>query len=83
MPICIQYIILPDWKQQEVPQAGHLASSAGKKRADIIRPLSRCIQHILNKDAVACRGIIHQHMGYGADELTVLDDGTAAHADVK
>ena len=25
----------------------------------------------------------HTHMGYGADELTVLDDGTAAHADVK
>ena len=41
------------------------------------------IQHIFDEDAVTRRRIIHQHMGHGADELAVLDDGAAGHADVK
>ena len=29
------------------------------------------------------RGVIHQHVGDGADQLAVLDNGRAGHADVK
>ena len=37
------------------------------------------IQHIFDEDAVAGGGVIDQDMVDGADELAVLDDGTAAH----
>ena len=36
-------------------------------------------EHIFDKDAVAAGGIAHQNVGDRADELYVLDDGTAAH----
>ena len=36
-------------------------------------------QHILNEDPVPRRGIADQHVGHGAHELAVLDDGGAAH----
>ena len=39
-----------------------------------------CGQHILQKDAVASRRIVHQHVSHGADELSVLNDGRARHA---
>jgi len=45
--------------------------------------LSCRIQHVFNKNAIARCGIIYQNMGHGADELAVLNDWTAAHADVK
>ena len=41
------------------------------------------VEHILNENAVALCGIANHDVRYGADELAVLDDGTAAHADVK
>ena len=43
----------------------------------------RGVQHVFDEDAIARRGVVDQHMGHGADEVTVLDDGGAAHADVK
>ena len=45
--------------------------------------LRRRIQHVFDKDAVAHCGIIDENVGRCADELAVLNDGTAAHADVK
>ena len=41
------------------------------------------VQHILNKDAISGGGVVHKDMGDGADELAVLNDRTATHADVK
>ena len=41
--------------------------------------LSRCLEHILDEDAIANLRRAHQHMGHSADELSVLDDGAAAH----
>ena len=40
-------------------------------------------KHILDEDAVTGCGIIHQHVGDGADELAVLDNGAAGHVCVK
>jgi len=45
--------------------------------------LFRRIQYMLNENPVPHSRIIHQHMGHGADQFAVLDDGAAAHADVK
>ena len=47
------------------------------------RPLGRGIQHIFDEDAVAGCGVVHKNMGDGADELAVLDNGTAGHFCVK
>ncbi len=41
--------------------------------------LCRRIQHIIDEDAVAGGGVIHQHMGDSPNEFAVLDDGTAAY----
>ena len=35
------------------------------------------VQHIFDEDAVAGGGVIYKHMGHGADEFAVLDDGGA------
>ena len=43
-------------------------------------PLCCCIEHIFDEDAVAGGGIVDEHMGHCADQLAVLDDGTAGHA---
>jgi len=51
--------------------------------ADIIRPLGCSVQHIFDENAISGGGIIHQHVGHSTDELAVLDDRAAAHADVK
>ena len=40
---------------------------------------SRRFQHIVDKNTVARGRVIHQHMGHGADELAVLQNGTAGH----
>jgi len=45
--------------------------------------LSHCILYGLNENAVTHRGIIYQHMRNCADQLAVLDDEAAGHADVK
>ena len=42
-----------------------------------------CVQHVLNKNAVACGGVVHKDMGHGAHQFAVLDNRTAGHADVK
>ena len=47
------------------------------------RPLCRGIEHVFDEDTVAGGGIVDEDMGDGADQLAVLDNGTAAHADVK
>ena len=41
--------------------------------------LSRCLEHILDEDAIANLRRAHQYMGHSADELSVLDDGAAGH----
>ena len=45
--------------------------------------LSRSIQHIFNENAVARGGVVHKDMGHGTHQFAILNDGTAAHADVK
>lgn len=45
--------------------------------------LSRGFQHMLQQDAVALGGVIHQHMGHRSHKAPVLDDGAAAHDCVK
>ena len=42
-----------------------------------------CVQHIFDENAVTRGGVVDQHVGDGADEVTVLDDRRAGHADVK
>ena len=39
----------------------------------------RRVEHILNENAVARGGVADEDVGDGADELSVLDDGAAAH----
>ena len=54
------------------------------RRGDLRSPvLCCCVQHVFDEDAIAGGGVVDQDMGHGADELAVLDDGTAGHADVK
>ena len=42
-----------------------------------------CFQHRLSEDGIAPLRGIHQHVGDGTDQFTVLYDGTAAHECVK
>ena len=42
--------------------------------------LSHRLQHMLQQDAVALGGVVHQHMGDRAHQPSVLEDGAAAHA---
>ena len=37
------------------------------------------IEHIFNEDAVARGGIVYKDVGDGADQLTILNDGTSGH----
>ena len=37
------------------------------------------MQHIFDEDAVSGIWTVNQHMGHGADDLIVLNDGTSAH----
>ena len=37
-------------------------------------------QHGLGQDAIALGGIVNEHMGHGAHQLPILEDGAAAHA---
>ena len=39
--------------------------------------LSRCVQHVFDEDPVAGIRVIYKDMGYGTDELAVLDNRTA------
>ncbi len=41
--------------------------------------LPRRVQHILDKNPVPRSRIVHQHMGHGTYQLTVLNDGTSRH----
>ena len=41
--------------------------------------LSRRIQHVLNKDLISPRRIIHQHISHRAYQFPVLNDLTAGH----
>ena len=45
--------------------------------------LSRRVQHILNKNPIALRWVIHENVGYRPHEFSILDDGTATHECVK
>ena len=40
------------------------------------------LQHILDKDSVSSGAVLHQNMGDGPDELSVLNDGAAAQEHV-
>ena len=44
------------------------------------KSLACCGQHVFNEDAVAAGGVVDQHVGDGADQVAVLDNGTSAHA---
>ncbi len=44
---------------------------------------ARRLQHVLQKNAIALSGVVHQNMRYSAYKFTVLDNGTAAHGCVK
>ena len=37
------------------------------------------LQHRLQKDPVPFRGILHEHVGHGAHQFAILDDGRAGH----
>ena len=54
-----------------------------KRAAKAALKLCRRIQHVFDEDAVAGGGVVDEDVSDGADELAVLDNGTAAHADVK
>ena len=46
---------------------------------------SRCrtdsmLQHIFNKNSIPLGRVIYQHMGYRTDNLSILDNWTAAHS---
>ena len=41
--------------------------------------LPRRVQHILNKNPVPRSRIVHQYMGHGAYQLTVLNNRASAH----
>ena len=41
--------------------------------------LSRCVQHIFDKNPVTSCRVIYENMGDGAYQLAVLDNGTSAH----
>jgi len=41
------------------------------------------LQHIFNEDAISGSWIINEDMGHCADELAILNNWRAAHADVK
>ena len=45
--------------------------------------LCRGVEHIFDEDAITRCGIVHQNMGHRTDELAILNDGAAGHADVK
>ena len=52
-----------------------------KDRGDLplSKTLCRRIQHILYKDTVSPRRIIHQHMGHRTHQFSVLNNRAAAH----
>ena len=41
--------------------------------------LSRRIQHIFDKNSVPSRRVIYKNVRHGANQFTILNDGTAAH----
>ena len=45
--------------------------------------LSSRIQHIFNENPVPSCRVIHQHVGHRTHQFAVLNNGAAAHADVK
>ena len=40
--------------------------------------LRRRVQHIFDEDAVSLRGVVDENVSDGADEVAILNDGTAA-----
>ena len=56
-----------------------------RKKAHIVClfPLCRGVEHIFDEDAIAGGRIVNKDMSNGAYQFSVLNDGTAAHADVK
>ena len=42
--------------------------------------LSRCIEHILNKDSVSSRRVIHKDMRYSTYNSTILQNRASAHS---
>ena len=53
-----------------------------KKKTGAAAPVKsfiRCIQHVLDKNPIPSRGIIHQHMRHRTHKFAVLNDQTSAH----
>ena len=46
-------------------------------------PLSSRVQHVFDEDAIPRCGVIDEDMGHGPYQFPILNNGTAAHADVK
>ena len=65
------------------PSFCHENTKWQEKRAVSDRPLCRCVQHVFNEDAISGGRIVNEDMSNGADQFSVLYDGTAGHADVK
>ena len=48
-----------------------------------LSPLCRGLQHVFDKDAVACRWVVHKDMCHRAHQLSVLNNRRAGHVCVK
>ena len=54
-----------------------------KRAAKAALKLCCRVEHVFDENAVAGGRIVNKDMSNGADELAVLDDRRAGHADVK
>ena len=45
----------------------------------LCRKIPHLVEHIFNENAVAGGGVVDKNVGHGADQLAVLENGTAAH----
>ena len=60
----------------------YFSFAAGQEQAPALRLCSR-VQHVFNKYAVAGCWVIYQDVGHRTYQFAILDNRTAAHADVK
>ena len=71
--LCLEFLPKPLTKGQRLLS---FCCYAGKisYTEHILRSLCSSIQHILNKNAIACRWVVNKNMGYCAYQLAILDD---------
>ena len=61
-------------------QVYHTNVKKDRGQSPLSNHLSRRLQHILDKNPIPLRGIVYENMGHSANQFSVLDDRTAAHA---